>query len=104
MKGKESLYVEIVKPRNGIYVMDRYIMDFAFPLIIGKITIETNVYPNSIEKVEFYVDNEIKFTDENPPYSWQWNEFAIGWHEIKVVAYKNGGVTEDEINVWIFNV
>ena len=104
MKGNESLYVEIVKPRNGIYVMDRYIMDFAFPLIIGKITIETNVYPNGIEKVEFYVDNEIKFTDENPPYSWQWNEFAIGWHEIKVVAYKNGGVTEDEIRVCIVNV
>jgi len=103
MKGNESLYAEITKPRNGIYVMDGYIMNFAFPLIIGKITVETAVYPQA-NKVEFYVDNEIKFTDETPPYEWQWNEFAIGWHEIKVVAYKNERTAEDEMGVWIFNI
>ncbi len=103
MKGNESLYVKITKPGNGIYVMDRYIMDFDIPLIIGKITIETAIYPQ-VNKVEFYVDNGLKFIDESPPYQWQWNEFVIGWHEIKVIAYGDGNEAEDKVNVAILNV
>ncbi|KAA0006622.1 MAG: DUF4838 domain-containing protein [Thermoplasmata archaeon] len=103
--GSRSIYVDrivaikndvrIVKPKNGIYVMDRYILPFNFPIIIGKITVEAEISGNA-KKVEFYVDNELKYEDESPPYQWQWNEHAIGWHEIKVAA-SNG---EDSVQVF----
>jgi len=41
----------------------------------------------------------------SPPYSWLWDEFAIGWHVIKVIAYDiEGKVVGDEQDVWIFNL
>ncbi len=98
--------VEILKPSNGIYVLNRKIADFSFPLIIGKIDVEAYAEDDEgISKVEFYVDNKLKEEDETAPYEWQWNEFAIGWHEIMVRAYDNEGNTAtDKIDVMIFNL
>ena len=106
MKGNETenIYVNITKPENGVYIMDRKILSLDFPLIIGGITIETSVYPaDMVEKIEFYIDNELKYNNVSYPYSWLWNELAIGWHEIKVIAY-NGEEASDEIEVLIFNL
>ena len=70
----------------------------------GRITIIANAIDESgIEGVEFYVDDNIKFTDCEAPYSWLWNEFAFGKHEIKVVAYGNASA-EDRQEIWIFNI
>ncbi len=106
MKGNESLYAEITKPRNGIYVMDRYIMNFDIPLIIGKITIEVIASPSDrIKNVSFYIDDELKYIDNNSPYQWLWDKFAIGKHKIKVIAYDNNGKSvSDEREIWIFNI
>ncbi|MCD6411971.1 MAG: hypothetical protein J7L20_06080, partial [Thermoplasmata archaeon] len=52
-----------------------------------------------------YIDDVLRFTDHNEPYSWLWSEFAIGWHEIKVIAYDNkGNKAEDRINVIALNL
>ena len=95
----------IEKPRNCLYILDREIFPLRIPLIIGKITIIANAYDeDGIEKVEFYVNNVLKSTDYDEPYSWIWNEFAIGKREIKVVAYDGqGNKAEDEVDVIIFN-
>ena len=105
MKGNESLYAGITKPRNGIYVMDRYIMNFDIPLIIGKITIEVIASPpDRIKNVSFYIDDELKYIDDDSPYQWLWDGFSIGKHEIKVIVYDNSGnKAEDRMNVLIFN-
>ncbi len=93
-----NLSVEIVKPRNSyLYIFDREMMHIGKTIIIGKITVEA-IAANA-SKVEFYVDDEPKHVDATPPYSWQWNEFALGWHEIKVVAYDDG-MASDSINVF----
>ena len=76
------------------------------PVIIGKITVMVEAYDeNGISKVEFYIDNEFKTIDDSPPYEWLWDEFAIGKHEIRAIAYNNeGNKAEDKINIIIFNL
>jgi hypothetical protein len=101
--------IEIEKPRKGyLYYFDREIMPTIFwkTIIIGGITVETNVLnESSIDRVEFYVDDELKYVDEETPYEWLWDEKSIGNHEIKVIAYDNkGNMTSDEIDVMIFNI
>ncbi len=95
-----SLEVKITKPEAGkIYFMDREVMPFARDkaIVIGKITVEVESNGN---RVEFYVDNELKSTDESMPYKWLWNERTMGKHEVRVVAYGDGSKAEDKINVW----
>ena len=105
-EGAVNVSVTIKKPLEGyLYIFDRQIAPIlGNTLIIGSITIEADAR-GEISKVEFYIDGNIKFTDYDMPYSWLWNEFAIGRHEIKVIAYDNeGNKVEDKINVIIFNL
>ena len=73
-------------------------------IILGKITIRAEVYSiNDMDRVEFYIDDKLKYVDDGSPYEWFWNEFAFGNHEIKAIAYDNeGSNTSDEITVWRF--
>ncbi len=102
---ESKIYVSIEKPRDGyLYFMDREIMPIASgkAVIIGKITIEVETNGNM---VEFYVDDKLKATDNESPYSWVWDEKAIGWHEIKVVAYDDEKErVEERMNIFIFNL
>ena len=102
----ESPEVHIEKPKEGyLYIFDRALLPIGKTLIIGRITVVVNATDESgIDRVEFYIDDKLKTTDEESPYEWQWNEFAIGNHEIEVVAYDNSGnKAEDRMNVLIFN-
>ncbi len=100
-----STSVRIEKPEEGyIYIFDREIMPASKTMILGKITVQVNA-SGGAEKVEFYIDDELKYEDNEAPFSWQWNEFAVGIHEIKVVAYNSeGNEAEDKLNVMIFNI
>lgn len=102
-----EFHVEIKKPKKEcLYIFDREVMSTKGTIIIGGVTIETNVYSGyGVEKVEFYVDSKLKYTDTEPPYEWFWNEFAFGRHKISVAAYDRGGyMVEDEIDVAILNL
>ena len=99
--------VEIRKPKEKyLYIFDREVMPFFNTIIIGKVTIEVDAGDeDGIERVEFYVDDVLKYTDYDEPYSWLWNEFSFGKYEIKAVAYDmEGNKAEDKINVIIFNL
>ena len=103
---KENIKVTITKPETGhFYIANKKVLSTEITIIIGKITVAVNAYSSKeIDKVEFYIDNVLKNTDYNESYQWLWNEFAIGEHEIKVIAYdKKGNKAEDKINVMIFN-
>lgn len=59
-----------------------------------------------ISKVEFYIDNVLKYTDSSSPYSWSWDTTStvIGWHVLKVVAYDTVDQTaSQQINVNVNN-
>jgi len=98
--------VSIERPSNYLYVLDKEIFPLKMPIIIGKITVTADARDeDGISKVEFYIDDVLKFTDHDKPYSWLWNEFAIGRHEIKVVVHDDeGNKAQDEIDVIIFNL
>ncbi|RLE44286.1 hypothetical protein DRJ22_06085, partial [Candidatus Woesearchaeota archaeon] len=79
---------------------------FFATVIIGEIDIEADATSASgIEKVEFYVDDEIKEVDNSYPYNYTWDEKILFRHRhvIKVIAYDYAGnKAEDEMRVWKF--
>lgn len=107
---KINISLEITKPLNGLYVIDRGPF-FSFinkTIILGGITIKVNVEtdpPGKLEKVNFYINDELKVTVSNEPFEWKWDEKARGEYKIKVVAYATNGKSEwDEREVFIINL
>ncbi len=97
--------LEILKPLPGrIYFMDREIImiNENKTIVIGEITVEAKT---NGDKVEFYMDDNLMFTDYNKPYQWILNKKMFGLHEIKIIAYHclNEEI-EDRINITIFNL
>jgi len=55
------------------------------------------VSAEGIKRVEYFLDDETKFVDRNPPFEWKIEEPLKGKHSIKVVAYsENGNFVWDE--------
>ena len=99
-KEKESSApkLEIIKPVDALYINDKKIISrlFLLPLIIGDITIEASAIEgdSEIEKVEFYINNNLKETDTTEPYLYVWKfDHPRLFHLflIKVIAYGNDG-------------
>ena len=87
-----------------MYITDREIMPIHIDnaIVIGRISIKAN---SNGDIAEFYIDDELKYVDEETPFEWMWDEFATGEHKIKVIAYDNEENTAtDEIEVTIFNI
>ena len=91
----EPPIIEIKKPTGGIYISDKEILPLPidFAIIFRKITVEVSAMDEltRVEKVEFYVDDILRETDENPPYKWKWEEKAIGFRVLKAIAYDEVG-------------
>jgi PKD repeat protein len=85
--------VTITKPVNGIYFRDIRILPFFRPFLIGAITVQVDATqePYGIDRVEFYIDGELKTTDTEAPYQWAWSTRAFFKHTIKVIAYDTSG-------------
>jgi len=51
-----------------------------------------------VQKVEFYVDNALKKTNQNPPYSWEFHPaaYSSGFHSIKARAYDTINQTAED--------
>ncbi len=67
----------------------------------------TNVVVNAtsadgVNRVEFYLDNVLKYTDTSSPYSWTFDttQTSDGGHQIKVVGYSNSNSSETA-TTWI---
>ncbi|HUT00629.1 MAG TPA: Ig-like domain-containing protein [Candidatus Thermoplasmatota archaeon] len=77
---------------------------FLTTLVIGKIEVTANASDNQsgVQKVEFYVDEELKGIDVTAPYSWIWSDRGNFFpYILKVVAYDNvGNQNSDELKVW----
>ncbi len=81
--------VEIVRPDDGaVYLWNRKTkMPCEIILIIGQIGIEVSA-ADSVQKVEFYVDGELRFTDNEPPFAWRLNQRVIGKKmTVQVIGY-----------------
>jgi hypothetical protein len=90
---------------NHLYIAGREIISLPITLIIGKINVEAEVngISTDVEKVEFYIDDNLMNTVFNEPYTWLWNKPAFFTHSIKVIAYYDiTEYIESEITVWKF--
>ncbi len=71
-----------------------------------KITIDASDNPR-IERVEFWINNNLLSTDNQPPYELTWNTTTVedGLQTLKVMAFdEKGTVQEKSINVTVKNV
>lgn len=98
--------IKITNPKsNYFYHNDKPIIRFIFTLVIGKITVETEIYSDdtNIEKVEFFLNNELVDFISGSPYKWIWEEPTNGRFELKAVAYFDDGKSiDDKITIWKF--
>ncbi|RLF63482.1 MAG: hypothetical protein DRN33_04050 [Thermoplasmata archaeon] len=102
--------VRIIKPDYSFYLMNYKIrIPLNFPIAIGKLTIEVDAFDNEsrIKHVDFYIDDELKYTDTSEPYSYDWvwdKKISFNHrHTITVVAYDNCNNSDyDEITVLKF--
>ncbi len=87
-----ELEVEIIRPKEGyLYIFDFELIPFQRTMIVGPITIEAES-DSPLDKVEFYINGNLKNIDSSPPYSWIWNEKPVYLQNlIKVIAYDNVG-------------
>ncbi|HEC82383.1 MAG TPA: hypothetical protein ENI53_00670 [Thermoplasmatales archaeon] len=104
-----TINISMNKPVNGIYLFDRIHL---FPLmnktiVIGSITIEAEAEtnpPGKIERINFYVNGELKKSLTNEPYKWKWNERAFGKYRIEVRACAvNGKCEKVDREIFIIN-
>ena len=96
----------INKPTNGLYVSDIKFLPLPFTLIFFGITVEADASDDGsgVEMVEFYINDVLKCDTYNEPYSWHWDESALGFYAIEVVAYDYAGnKIKKEQNVLMFN-
>ena len=92
--------VQITKPKHtGVYLFNLRILPFGKPpLIFGRLTVkaEASQTPLGIEKVEFYIDNTLYFTDTQAPYETTLpTRFKVS--EIRVVAYDTSGKSNSKL-------
>jgi hypothetical protein len=100
--------VEIIKPKRALYIFNykKMVLPFGITLILGLIEIQVNATDNQsgINCVEFYIDDELVFTDEEEPFTYMWKKETLfsskHKQKIKVVAIDNyDNSNYEELNV-----
>ena len=99
--------ISITKPKEKyLYFIGNEIIQLSFKTrIFGGMTIVADASDDlsGVEKVEFYINNELVEVDKVKYYWWNWESIdsMFGNYEIKVVVYDNVGYSaSDEMTVW----
>ncbi len=75
-------------------------------IVEGSTNVVINVYTTTtVDRVDFYVDDVLKYTDTSSPYSWSWDttQYQDGWHQIRVVGYTVSGSSDTKTTSVIVN-
>jgi len=89
--------VEITKPEKALYIRNRKILPrfFRRTLILRSIDVIVDAVDDfsGIDRVEFYIDNDLKSVDDSSPYIYTWIKITLFRHRhtIKVIAYDIAG-------------
>jgi len=86
-----------------LYLFGTDIGAFPTTMVIGKIDVEAQVNGDAgtVQKIEFYKDNTLQFTDTEAPYIWTWNKLSFFRHTIKIIAYYDSvNSTSNQMTVW----
>ena len=88
-----------------LYINGQEKLRFLVTVVLGNIEIiaKVNGVSCDIEKVDFYINEEYKFSDTEEPYIWNWEGGPYLKNIIETVAYYDGGKNlEDQIVIWKF--
>ena len=91
---------------NHLYMAgkeSRFLFLLRKTIVIGDLNIEAeaNIPSKICEKIEFYIDNNLMFTDDSAPFSWIWTGSSGIAHTLKVVAYYDSKeVLTKELEIW----
>lgn len=101
--------MQISKPVKALYINNQKVVNFPIALILGNIDIEVSATDQQggtgMNKVEFYVDGSLKHTATSTPYTWAWNEKALGKKTITINAYDSAGNSATStLDAWILNI
>ena len=91
-----SPVIKIIKPENALYIGNNKILSLPFILVFGGITVEIQVSDlggSGLEKVEFFIDDNLKETYSNSSsvYQWTWDTIEFFKHKITIKTYDNVG-------------
>ena len=104
-------YISITKPGYGTYFFNVKVwpvplfwfwflneIDKLDSTVIGPLTIKAIAGQEDvgINRVDFYVNGKLKYTDTTPPYEWVWNEHIIGTCCLRVRVFDNLGRFADD--------
>ncbi|MCK4995748.1 MAG: M28 family peptidase [Thermoplasmatales archaeon] len=102
--------VKIGSPKRGrLYREDRAIKVFKqeHTIVFDDVLICAEVKPGDspIEKVEFYYDGKLMYTDEDMPYQWRLNKISLfRKHTVEIILYDEEGRTaSDEVTFRYIN-
>ena len=95
----------IAKPVSGLYISNIKIFDLpnSNPIIIGYVDIKVDVLTHDlkIEKVEYYINDVLKYTDYSEPFLWNWAEIGFSKFNVKTILYSDIGCNASyQIIVW----
>ena len=94
------------KSTGGLYFFNSKVLPIYETVIFGPITIEIEAYDEiGINRIEYYIDEELKNINNEAPYKWYLNEYMIGKHKLEIIVYDNAGnsISESRI-IQTFNV
>lgn len=101
--------ISITSPAEGyinINLLDLIVLQFksVTTIAIGRIIVSVSASDNQsgIQRVEFYIDDELQRNVTSPPYEWRWNDRGFFFpYTLKVKAYDYAGnVKSDSMKVW----
>lgn len=98
--------LEIIAPRNGLYILQRKLFSIESIFVIGKIPILLEASDNfGIENIKIYVDNELYSTLNKAPYDTEINRKMVGFHNINVkIIDKAHNDIDISFTVFCFNL
>lgn len=97
-------------PKRGRFYLNNneiYEYDDQKTVIIGDytITIKDNAPNQQFTKIKFYYNDELLFTDMEPPFEYTLTERGIGKKDLKIIAYKdNTAISTDLMEILYLNI
>ncbi len=106
-KDIEKPLVKILYPSQNCINFYNFSIPWINTVAFEEIYVDVYAMDNQsgIDRVEFYVNGELRSIDYSPPYLWLWKEEAIyGRYLLEVIAYdKDGNMAKDEMIVRMIN-
>lgn len=106
-KDIEKPLVKILYPSQNCINFYNFSIPWINTVAFEEIYVDVYAMDNQsgIDRVEFYVNGELRGIDYSPPYFWLWKEEAIyGKYLLEVIAYdKDGNIAKDEMIVKMIN-